>query len=105
MHAHMRISLRARCPDAGMPACLHACMSMAHVNCTHARAGPRREEAKHINVSLYALGTVIERLSAAARDPRSGLSHVPFRNSKLTRLLQVRQGPHACDASAQVHGR
>lgn len=53
-------------------------------------AGPRREEAKHINTSLYALGTVIERLSAAGRDGASAgvLSHVPFRNSKLTRLLQ-----------------
>lgn len=66
--------------------------------------GARREEAKQINTSLYALGTVIERLSAAAREQhvRPGASgrgggsggggngevHVPFRNSKLTRLLQ-----------------
>jgi hypothetical protein len=52
-------------------------------------AGPRREEAKHINTSLYALGTVIERLSVASREGDGAiLSHVPFRNSKLTRLLQ-----------------
>jgi len=43
----------------------------------------RREEAKNINVSLYALGTVIEKLSNAAQ-----AGHVPYRNSKLTRLLQ-----------------
>ena len=53
-------------------------------------AGPRREEAKHINTSLYALGTVIERLSVASREGDGAiLSHVPFRNSKLTRLLQA----------------
>ena len=47
----------------------------------------RREEAKNINVSLYALGSVIERLSAVGKD--GAKAHVPFRNSKLTRLLQV----------------
>ena len=45
-------------------------------------AGARREEAKQINISLYALGSVIEKLSS------KGAGHVPFRNSKLTRLLQ-----------------
>mgnify|MGYP002631092079 CR=1 FL=1 len=43
----------------------------------------RREEAKNINVSLYALGSVIEKLSAAGQS-----GHIPYRNSKLTRLLQ-----------------
>jgi hypothetical protein len=55
-------------------------------------APQRREEAKHINTSLYALGTVIESLSASARpgarERRGSATHVPFRNSKLTRLLQ-----------------
>lgn len=63
--------------------------------------GMRREEARHINTSLYALGTVIERLSAAARSnagrggtqqgsetAAAAMAHVPFRDSKLTRLLQ-----------------
>eukprot|EP00966_Prymnesium_polylepis_P283969 6560310-Prymnesium_polylepis.1 len=45
-------------------------------------APARREEAKNINVSLYALGSVIERLSDG------GGGHIPYRNSKLTRLLQ-----------------
>jgi hypothetical protein len=64
----------------------------------------RREEVKHINTSLCALGTVIERLSALgpvphnhqtrAWDPkprgRTGQpkGHVPYRDSVLTRLLQ-----------------
>jgi hypothetical protein len=44
--------------------------------------GDRLEEAKHINRSLSALGDVMAAL--AARDAK----HVPFRNSKLTQLLQ-----------------
>ena len=44
--------------------------------------GERLEEAKHINRSLSALGDVMAAL--AARDAK----HVPFRNSKLTALLQ-----------------
>ncbi len=44
--------------------------------------GERLEEAKHINRSLSALGDVMAAL--AARDAK----HVPYRNSKLTQLLQ-----------------
>lgn len=44
--------------------------------------GARLSEAKSINTSLSALGNVI----AALADPNSG--HVPYRDSKLTRLLQ-----------------
>lgn len=42
----------------------------------------RRQEGAFINKSLLTLSTVIARLSARA------LGHVPFRDSKLTRLLQ-----------------
>ena len=45
--------------------------------------GTRLSEAKSINTSLSALGNVI----AALADRHS--PHVPFRDSKLTRLLQV----------------
>jgi len=53
----------------------------------------RREEAKNINVSLYALGTVIEKLSAGGQG-----GHVPYRNSKLTRLLQDSYTACTCTA-------
>ncbi len=45
-------------------------------------AGERLEEAKHINRSLSALGDVMAALAGR------GAGHVPFRNSKLTALLQ-----------------
>ena len=47
----------------------------------------RKVEAKNINTSLYALGSVIEKLSAASQKG-GGQAHVPYRDSKLTRLLQ-----------------
>eukprot|EP01038_Epipyxis_sp_PR26KG_P006964 gene6964-9519_t len=45
--------------------------------------GIRLKEALHINTSLTALGKVI-----MALDPSSEISHVPYRDSKLTRVLQ-----------------
>lgn len=44
--------------------------------------GDRLEEAKHINRSLSALGDVMAALAAKDR------GHVPYRNSRLTQLLQ-----------------
>ena len=52
----------------------------------------RTREGKYINTSLLTLGTVIGTLADnASKSKRKGdaaLAHVPFRNSKLTRLLQ-----------------
>ena len=48
-------------------------------------SGQTLEEAKKINQSLSALGNVIKALSA-------GETHVPFRDSKLTRILQSSLG-------------
>lgn len=45
-------------------------------------SGERLQEAQHINSSLLELGNVIQALAEGNR------SHVPFRNSTLTRLLQ-----------------
>ena len=50
--------------------------------------GERLEEAKQINKSLSTLGRVINMLT-------SGSSHVPYRDSKLTRLLQQSLGGNA----------
>ena len=45
--------------------------------------GQRLEESKKINQSLSALGNVV----AALTDPK-GRPHIPFRDSKLTRILE-----------------
>ncbi|KAL3666158.1 hypothetical protein V7S43_008946 [Phytophthora oleae] len=54
-----------------------------------AAAGVRMEEAKHINRSLSALGNVINALT----DEKT--KHIPYRDSKLTRLLQTSLGGNA----------
>ncbi|KAI8549573.1 hypothetical protein RHMOL_Rhmol06G0035400 [Rhododendron molle] len=53
------------------------------------RAGSRLKEGCHINRSLLTLGTVIRKLSKG----RNG--HVPYRDSKLTRILQNSLGGNA----------
>ncbi|KAF9678227.1 hypothetical protein SADUNF_Sadunf07G0013000 [Salix dunnii] len=52
-------------------------------------AGMRLKEGCHINRSLLTLGTVIRKLSKG----RNG--HIPFRDSKLTRILQSTLGGNA----------
>lgn len=58
-------------------------------------SGERLKEASKINLSLSALGNVI----AALTEGGGGGQHVPYRDSKLTRLLQVR----AAGRGGRVH--
>lgn len=52
-----------------------------------AESKERREEGSHINRSLLTLGTVIARLSEPKGKDKN-TNHLPYRDSKLTRLLQ-----------------
>jgi len=48
------------------------------------------EEGKLINKSLSTLGNVVSALTATATEPAKKVAaHVPYRDSKLTRVLQV----------------
>jgi hypothetical protein len=61
--------------------------TQAALSGVHARApgaGKRLEESKKINQSLSALGNVI----AALTDARGARPHVPYRDSRLTRILE-----------------
>lgn len=51
--------------------------------------GDRLKEAQHINKSLSALGDVISALAQKS-------NHVPYRNSKLTQVLQSSLGIYPC---------
>ncbi|GAU37680.1 hypothetical protein TSUD_209690 [Trifolium subterraneum] len=53
-------------------------------------AGTRLKEGCHINRSLLTLGTVIRKLSKGGKN-----GHIPFRDSKLTRILQSSIGGNA----------
>ncbi|KAI0559643.1 Kinesin-related Protein [Gracilaria domingensis] len=56
--------------------------------------GARQKEGSHINKSLLVLGTIINRLSSANGDPAK-YGHLPYRDSKLTRLLRPALGGNA----------
>ncbi len=45
-------------------------------------------ESVHINSGLLALGNVISALG----DPKKKITHIPYRDSKITRLLKVLNG-------------
>ncbi|KAL6842858.1 hypothetical protein ACP4OV_027171 [Aristida adscensionis] len=52
--------------------------------------GVRLEEGKHINKSLMNLGIVINKLSESGK-----IGHIPYRDSKLTRILEPALGGNA----------
>ncbi|XP_078150453.1 P-loop containing nucleoside triphosphate hydrolases superfamily protein isoform X2 [Carex rostrata] len=68
--------------------------------------GKRLKEGSHINKSLLTLGSVIQKLSEGAQNQGG---HVPYRDSKLTRILQPALGGNAntaiiCNITlAQIH--
>lgn len=53
--------------------------------------GVRLKEGKHINKSLMILGNVINKLSEGGKQR----GHIPYRDSKLTRILQPALGGNA----------
>jgi hypothetical protein len=65
--------------------------------------GKELKEASHINGGLLALGNVICALTPDEGGKRKG--HIPYRDSKLTRLLQVRRWPRRCRRCCRGSGQ
>ncbi|PPR99912.1 hypothetical protein GOBAR_AA20757 [Gossypium barbadense] len=80
--SHSCLTVHVQGRDLTSGTTLRGCMHLVDL------AGDRLKEAQHINKSLSALGDVIA--SLAQKNP-----HVPYRNSKLTQLLQDSLGGQA----------
>ncbi|KAJ3109900.1 hypothetical protein HK100_003228, partial [Physocladia obscura] len=57
--------------------------------------GKRLKEGGSINKSLLALATVIGKLSEVGENKNNTVTHIPYRNSKITRILQPSLGGNA----------
>lgn len=87
-HAVIQINVTQRKrsdPSKATQACLYLCDLAGSERAVS--QNDRRKEGAYINKSLLTLGTVIARLSSASTSAQQA-SHIPYRDSKLTRLLQ-----------------
>ena len=90
MHSHQVLTIvvdgHSHLTGARTHGCLHLVDLAGSERVSKSQAdGDRLVEAQHINKSLSALGDVMAALAARGG---AGAAHVPFRNSKLTQLLQ-----------------
>lgn len=91
--SHSLLTVHVQGTDLSSGAILHGCLHLVDLAGSERVdrsevTGDRLREAQHINKSLSALGDVISALAN-----KSG--HVPYRNSKLTQILQDSLGGHA----------
>lgn len=90
--SHAIVTLNLACTDLVSGAETTSTLSLCDLAGSERAAGQheRRKEGAFINKSLLALGTVISKLSASSMHttPSFGNSHIPYRDSKLTRILQ-----------------
>lgn len=91
--SHSVLTVHVQGIDLSSGAILHGCLHLVDLAGSERVdrsevTGDRLREAQHINKSLSALGDVISALANKS-------AHVPYRNSKLTQILQDSLGGHA----------
>lgn len=91
--SHSVLTVHVQGTDLASGAILHGCLHLVDLAGSERVdrsevTGDRLREAQHINKSLSALGDVISALANKS-------AHVPYRNSKLTQILQDSLGGHA----------
>lgn len=89
--SHAIVLIRLICQDLNTGLEVISTLSLCDLAGSERATGQqeRRKEGAFINKSLLALGTVISKLSAeSAGNSNCNSGHIPYRDSKLTRILQ-----------------
>jgi kinesin family member 15 len=94
-HCVLICSIRSRKTENGLVNTLSSRLNLVDLAGSEAQkasgaSGERLREAANINKSLSILGRVINSLSQQQKNGARVIQHVPYRDSKLTFLLQVR---------------
>ena len=91
-HAIFRLWIESKSPEGGVRVSSLSLVDLAGSESVRltGNTGDRQKEGQYINKSLTTLGQVVFKLSELKRrhDDNTMKSHIPYRDSKLTRLLQ-----------------
>jgi centromeric protein E len=90
-HAIFRLWIESKCPDGGVRVSSLSLVDLAGSESVRltGSTGDRQKEGQYINKSLTTLGQVVFKLSELQRrHDDTTKAHIPYRDSKLTRLLQ-----------------
>lgn len=88
--SHAVVLIRVICKDETTGEHVTSTLSLCDLAGSERATGQqeRRKEGSYINKSLLALGTVISKLSIESSSASANAGHIPYRDSKLTRILQ-----------------